>query len=396
MEKAHPAATPEVPAIRGTSVSRRVRRILVRLAFLIGSVLVAVVVVELVGRLVLRGVADDARYDARLEELVLRAGPILPPTRLPGKFDPKFGVVLTPHREFTEHQGDRSFTQKTNALGFFTHEVIPRRPGEYRVLLVGDSFFYGSFIKDAERVGAQLEDLAREDEDARRPLKVYNFALPGYCGNQELVVARTYAAQVDADAVVLGVFAGNDAIANALTSVDEAGNFVTVPENIKRYQDELRGALGPLRHSLIARVLSFTQPAGTWLYYRIARRDWVIDGNRRVLKRFRDFCDEEGLDCGVVLQMTKDSLDTGVRGRVFNSAEVNDALNRVCDEEGLPFIDMRQVFHEAGDWRAFIHQPPDAHPNAKGTRLTAEAIYRRWIKAKLAQAHEGVSTPSSP
>jgi hypothetical protein len=368
--------------------SPRRRSLLIRLGFVGLSLILALLLVELIGRLVLRGVADDARYMPRLEQYVLRSGPILEPLRQPGQFDEKFGYVLSPNQSFTDDNGVSQFHQQTNSLGFFTREIEPREPGEYRVLLVGDSFFYGSYILDRERLGAQLEALAESDPSARRGLKVYNFARPGYCGVQELLVARTYAPQVEPDAVILGVFAANDAIANALTRIDDQERYVPVPEQVARYQTELRNALGPIRWSIIGRVAALTTPFNTRLYYQIARQPWVLDRNEELLAQFRAFCQERGYRFGVVFQHTNDSLDTGLRSLLFDAARLNDALAERCERVGVPFLEMREVFRQAGDWRTFIHDPPDSHPNALGTRLTAKAIYQKWIQPELARPVE--------
>jgi hypothetical protein len=251
-------------------------------------------------------------------------------------------------------------------------------------MLIGDSFFYGSFIEDRERLGAQLEALAAADPAARRPLKVYNFARSGYSTVQELIVAQTYAPQVDPDAIVLGVFASNDLIANALTRVDDQGNFVPVPEQIAKFRTAIRTTLGPWRHSILGRIAALTTPMGTRIYYQIAQQPWVIERNEQVLDQVRDYCRQHDYRFGVVFQHTRDSLNTGTFARAFyQNAAVHDALDRHCEQAGIDFIDIRAVFHAAGDWQSLIHERPDSHFNARGTHKTAEAIYQRMIRPEL-------------
>ena len=72
-------------------------------------------------------------------------------------FDVKFGYVLTPNATLTESRLGKTVTYRTNSLGFRTREIEPRLPGEYRVLLVGDSYFYGVMMNEEETLGAQLE-----------------------------------------------------------------------------------------------------------------------------------------------------------------------------------------------------------------------------------------------
>src|SRR5262249_28346635 len=142
-----------------TSERRPPRRALVRLMFVGFSLVLSVVAVEIVGRLVFRGAADDARYYARIEENVVRSAPILEPQRKPGLYDVKFGYVLSPSKTFTESANGLKFTQRTNSLGFRTREIEPKLPGEYRVMLVGDSYFYGTWIEEDEALGVQIEEV---------------------------------------------------------------------------------------------------------------------------------------------------------------------------------------------------------------------------------------------
>ena len=123
----------------GTSLTRK---IVVRLMFLGVSLVLGIAFVEIAGRFLFRAIADDARYYPRLEANVVRSAPILEPTRKPGTFDAKFGYVLTPNVTHAETGHGKTWTVHTNSLGFRTREIEPRLPGEYRVLLVGDSYFF--------------------------------------------------------------------------------------------------------------------------------------------------------------------------------------------------------------------------------------------------------------
>ena len=90
-------------------------------------------------------------------------------------------------------------------------------------MLVGDSYFYGSMMDEEETIGFQLEQISGTDPQVKRPLRVYNFALSGYCTVQELLVARTYAARIQPDIIILGFFAAKDVIPNAMTRIDDEG-----------------------------------------------------------------------------------------------------------------------------------------------------------------------------
>ena len=191
------------------------RKIVVCMIYVGLSLVVSVATVEVVARLVLRGIADDARYYERLEANVVRSAMILESSRKPGTFDAKFGSALSPNATLKRPGLGKIRIEHTNSLGFRTREIEPRLPGEDRVLLLGDSYFYGAYVSLEETVAVQLERMSAADATVKRPLRVYNFAIPGYCIVQELIVGQTYAPRVGPDAIILGFFAGNDLIPNA-------------------------------------------------------------------------------------------------------------------------------------------------------------------------------------
>jgi hypothetical protein len=358
------------------------RRILVRLMFVAFSLVLSVALVEIVGRLIFRAVADDARFYPRLEANVIRSMAILESTRTPGTFDAKFGTVLSPNATVRTPAFGRTITEQTNSLGFRTREIEPRLPGELRVMLVGDSYFYGVFMNADETIGALLEEMSQSDPQVKRPLRVYNFAIYGYCSTQELVVAQTYAPRIQPDIVILGFFAANDLIPNALTQIDNEGRFVPVAERIERFRHDLRAELGPWRHSLIARIVYQTSPATTRTVYRLGRQPWVLEQNFQVLRQFQNFCRQQKYRFGVVFQHTTDSLSSGWRAALYPTDDVQRRLTAYCEESGIPFADMRVEFKKGGDWQKFIIKQ-DGHCSVLGVRKTAEVIYRQFIRHEL-------------
>jgi hypothetical protein len=378
-----PTASAPVSNVPETKARPSLRRkILVRLIFVGFSLVLGVAFVEIAGRFLFRSVADDARYYPMLEAHVVRSAPILEPTRKPGMFDAKFGYVLSPNATVTESRLGKTFTQRTNSLGFRTREIEPRLPGEYRVLLVGDSYFYGAMMNEEETIGAQLERMSGSDPQVKRHFRVYNFARSGYCTVQELLVARTYAAQIHPDIIILGFFAANDVIPNALTRIDDEGHFVPVAERIERFRNDLRAELGPCRHSVIFRILSLTNPFSSRLVYRLGQQPWVLEQNYEVLRQFQSFCRDHRYGFGMVFQHTTDSLASGWRAAFYPRDDVHRPLSAFCEHSGIPSVDMRREFLEAGDWEQFILKG-DGHCSAQGVRKTAEAIYQQLIRPEL-------------
>ena len=237
-------------------------------------------------------------------------------------------------------------------------------------------------MDEEDTLGPQLERLSEADPKIKWPLRVYNFSRSGYCSVQELIVARTYAPRIEPDQIILGFFAANDVIPNALTRIDDQGNFVTVAERINRFRNDLQTELGPWRHSLVARIVYLSNPLSSRLVYRLGRQPWVLDQNYEILGQFQSFCRDHKYRFGAVFQHTTDSLASGWRAICYPSQDVHGPLRAFCERSGIPFVDIRKEFLKAGNWEQFILNG-DAHYSAPGIRKSAEAIYQQLVRPEL-------------
>ena len=360
----------------------RRRRILILVLFCGFSLLLAVLTVEVLGHLIFRASADDARFYPTYMKVILRAAPILEQDRKPGTFNTKFGYRFSPGATWAETTSEYSVSIHNNSLGFRTPELEPRQGDEYRVMLVGDSFFYGAAIKDDETIAVQLERIAKQDPERKRPLRVYSYTQPGYCTWQEVILTETYAPTVQPDQIVLGFFDMNDPLANALSQIDDQGNFVPDPVMIDRYRLDLEEELGLFRHSVIARIAGQHPPLSSRTYYKTALKPRYLAKNVDSLRRFRDYCVEHGYRYGIVFQHTKDTFLGGWRRLVYDNLAFAKALTDFCDAEGIPRVEMLDYFKNPEDFQRYFYFK-DLHPNAAGARKTAEIIYDSLIKKEL-------------
>lgn len=380
-----------------TSVSvapspRSFRKRLLFSAMLVGfGLLLAVLVLETAGRLVFPRYGDPAQFYSALEESVLRSGAILEVDRKPGAVDEKFGFALSPNASSTQTRPEFTITYTTNSLGYRTHEPAPRAPDEYRVMMIGDSFFYGEGLQQDETIGAQLERIAAEDSACERPLKVYNFGHPGYCTVQELVVLRTHAAKIAPDHVILGFFAANDMLANALSRIDEDGNFAPDTARVAKYRADLESSLGLVGLSFIGRVAASSSPGLGRIFSDLANRPDYLEPNLRWLTTFRDDCKAAGYRYGVVFQHTKDTVIDGWRSHLYSGRELTRKLTAFCDREAIPRVEMLDVLRDGRPWQDYLY-PIDAHPRPLGARKTAEAIYQALLQQHL---HRSVPAKTS-
>ena len=175
---------------------------------------------ELIARAMFTQIADDAAYLDRAFERLLNSAIEFDPKG--ENFSKKFGFVLKPNSQRTQRTAEYVYTSRTNSLGFRSREIAPKQQGEYRIMLLGDSFFWGVGVEEADTVAAAIEKAGKSR------LAVHNFSVVGYNTVQELLVARSYVGVLQPDHIVLGFFVGNDMVSNALTFVDADGNWVRV------------------------------------------------------------------------------------------------------------------------------------------------------------------------
>jgi hypothetical protein len=141
-----------------------------------------------------------------LAELLLRTFlPQLSPLTRGGYLDPHpvLGWVLHPGW----HESS-PLDISINSLGMRDGEMDAKSPTTFRVLAVGDSFTFGTVPLDETYV-KRLEKLLRE-QDPGSAVEVINGGVPGYSPTQELEALRRWLPSVQPDAILLGLFVGND------------------------------------------------------------------------------------------------------------------------------------------------------------------------------------------
>ena len=122
------------------------------------------------------------------------------------------GSRLHPFLGYTSHANiDRvastatgvEFHVKTNSHGFRTHEFYPKLPGQFRILLMGDSFVFGNNVDDHGKLASVLEDLARRNISAE--IEVLSLGFASYSAVRYSVLADLYFDFLDPDMVIIAV-----------------------------------------------------------------------------------------------------------------------------------------------------------------------------------------------
>jgi len=101
-----------------------------------------------------------------------------------------------------QHEGG-GYLVKTNKAGFrCDNEVIAKKPKAHRVLVFGDSYTAGDGVSNGKRFSDVIEQ-TRDDTE------VLNFGLSGSGTDQQYLIFRKYAEEIEYDAVVISVLVEN-------------------------------------------------------------------------------------------------------------------------------------------------------------------------------------------
>jgi lysophospholipase L1-like esterase len=95
-----------------------------------------------------------------------------------------------------------------NARGMRDREVGAKPPGEFRVLVLGDSVPFGIGVRVEDSLPRQLERILQAREPAKR-IRTLNLGVPSYNTEQELIQLRTLGLSLEPDVAIL-VFSSND------------------------------------------------------------------------------------------------------------------------------------------------------------------------------------------
>jgi hypothetical protein len=126
--------------------------------------------------------------------------------------DRQLGWSLTPSWQGTHQHHDFQARYSTNAHGFRGADARQHDRRARMIAILGDSFTFGTGVNDDEPFPARLD---RESPSRRR---VYNFAVPGYSTDQEILLFERTVAPLRPQTVIVAVYLGNDLFDNQLTA----------------------------------------------------------------------------------------------------------------------------------------------------------------------------------
>jgi hypothetical protein len=143
--------------------------------------------------------------------------------------DPDCDFALRPNLRLPVRMDalELDFMLDTNGQGLRgRREIDPKAAGEYRILVLGDSYAFGFGVESDQTFSRLLEDQLRAGTG--RIVRVVNAGVPAYGTAQELKFYRHHRAELAPDLVVLAFYA-NDYVDNMKRYVYADGFLMTEP-----------------------------------------------------------------------------------------------------------------------------------------------------------------------
>lgn len=248
---------------------------------------------------------------------------------------------------------------RTNELGFRDNRaaIPPKRPGEFRVIVLGDSFTFGPGVEYEHLFTSLLQGrLARMRPDVH----VINLAVEGYNVVQYQAVLEEVGLRLEPDLVLVALFPVND------FEMDTYRNNRLVaqghpppahwPESLYVYRAYLH-RVENVAHKIADRLLPAAAPAP----------DEGWERNIAALKAIATLADARGLPLAVALLPHTRGFET--QRATFGR------LDAYCHAQGLRCLDLLAVFRARGVRDgALVLNAIDAHGNAEYHRLVCELL----------------------
>jgi hypothetical protein len=338
--------------------------------------------------------------------------------------DPELGWTLKPDLAWTTGSAPWENGLTTNAAGFRDGaHAQAKAPGAYRVVVLGDSFVFGSGVP-------QEATLTRRLAAHLGPgFEIVNLGVPGYGTDQELLTLRRWGRKLSPDLVLLGFF-WNDVMENASGRIYglpkprftlEDGRLVlhpvpgfSAPSTVARLDAFLAGS----SHlwSLLGRALS---SAGRAVGDTPEERPVSVDLSLRnappsragefaltfaLLGAVREEAASLGAPFGVFSAPPRFLADRSVGARLLKVYDLpegsfdEDGFRRVheaCEARGIPFVDLLPGFRREVAAGARLFQPTGIHWTAAGQDLAARLL-APVVRSGLPPVTAGSPAPAAP
>jgi lysophospholipase L1-like esterase len=253
----------------------------------------------------------------------------------------------------------RPLFYEVNSLGFRGPEPSKsrRNSANKRILLLGDSYTFGVGVP----AGAVLSSVLgkKMEQYSNTPIEVLNFGRMGWNAKAEIDFLLSEGKQYDADTVVL-VYTFND-IELAAYELEAQKSFLWFMQFTMLHSIVYQMYM--LKQRLVVGVSDYREQLKNW-YVNKDSPEW-----RQVkhsIVRLLDYCRENGKELVILYFEVFDHSSDSLRSVPMQ------AIRAFSQKNGIPFVALPPI--KPGEEEAYKVHRFDAHPNAKGHELAANAL----------------------
>lgn len=258
-----------------------------------------------------------------------------------------------------------------NTLGLRDREVQDKMPGEFRILVMGDSVPFGIGVRYEDSFPHQLETLLHERQPKVR-YRTLNMGVPSYNTEQESIQLHSLGLTLRPDAALL-LFSNND-IEPKLWVLNKRQRWY-----VDLTQRSYAGSL---------LFVMWREASSRWAQDAVAGGTDTRDTSRVALDHYRpDSPRWQSIDRSL------SEINTTLRARripfvLFTQEEppfIMELLERVARREGFPLVTLRPRDRRwvEENRRLLRNSVVDGHPSPLGNRLLAELLAENLIRLKV-------------
>ena len=274
---------------------------------------------------------------------------------------------------------------KYNSWGFRDIErEEAKRDGTFRILVLGDSFTFGSGVKFKEQLyPALLETKLNSANLQNGHFEVINTGVKGLSTEQELFYLRETGLALNPDLIILGHVL-NDAETQELKHgmVNEARSATILPIRYHRFLSSYSFTYYLVRRNIIG-LIGRVEGSGNGLTGYNYYLDSLYQGDnlvsyKRIVADLARVCEERGL---TVLWVSFPRIRQEP-GKPYRLSHITDILRSIALKNGFKFLDLQPKIRER-DKEELTVSSWDDHPNEVVHSIAAEVIYNRLIEDEL-------------
>ena len=327
---------------------------------------------------------------------------------------------LKPSQAFSVQNPDTARKNRVvlNSFGLRGREpAVPKPPGIYRILCLGDETTLGLEVAEAETSCAVLQQLLQQQTRIRAKIEVLNGGVPDYCPLLSYLQLKHQLLSLQPDLVILNFHfsdVADDYHVRRHTTVDEAGHALSclnpdleLPKSMaaRTWQEAFllpeflksRGREWYSQQAFPEPGHEISSPAGRYLWLSDRPPDWSVYINQ-TLSPVRDIADlAHGWHAEFVMAVTpvpwqisaEASNGAGVRervgipsGQLLKSRVPYETLAAFCQKHQVAFSDTSHAF-TASSQNGQLFLKNSSGLSAQGHALQAEALARFIIEQQL-------------